>query len=139
MDPGKEVSDVMEKMEKQKVLEQEIAIRMEQMRHMGQLQETKYSTMGKDLPVEMKMQMANMRELEADVAVTMKAKEEELQHIKEDRQEVTAALRDASAWLGEAELRLQERIIDIPDSKHKHQVSCFTMNSFFPHGSICAV
>lgn len=96
---------------------------MEQMRHMGQLQETKYTTMGKDLPVEMKMQMANLRELEADVGMAMKAKEEELQHIKEDREEVTSALRDASAWLGEAELRLQERIINIPDSQHKHVVS----------------
>jgi hypothetical protein len=55
-------------------------------------------------------QLVDMKELETDVATAMKTKEQELHHIKADREEVTSSLKDVSLWLTDAELRLQDRI-----------------------------
>ncbi|VDI56143.1 nesprin-1, partial [Mytilus galloprovincialis] len=122
LDPGKEVADVVERIEKQKVLQQEVAIRMDQMEQVAQQKKAKYNALGKDLPEELLRQIVDMKALETDVATVMKTKGEELQHIKADREEVTSSLKDVSLWLTDAELRLQDRIINIPDSIHNLQV-----------------
>lgn len=95
---------------------------MDQMEHSAQLQKAKYFALGKDLPEDLLKQLVDMKELETDVATVMKTKEQELHHIKADREEVTSSLKDVSLWLTDAELRLQDRIINIPDSIHNLQV-----------------
>ena len=104
------------------VLQQEVAIRMDQMEQVAQQKKAKYMAMGKDLPEELLKQIVDMKELESDVANVIRVKGEELQHIKADREEVTSSLKDVSLWLTDAELRLQDRIINIPDSIHNLQV-----------------
>ncbi|KAL3874930.1 hypothetical protein ACJMK2_037882, partial [Sinanodonta woodiana] len=116
-----EVSDVMERIDKLRLAEQEIVIRMEQMRHLAQLQETKYKTLGKPLPEEIREQMAQLTELESHVTTLMKDKEEELLHLRDDRRDFDTNLKVITTWLKEAELQLQERISDIPESIYRHE------------------
>ncbi|KAK3091950.1 hypothetical protein FSP39_023939 [Pinctada imbricata] len=119
--PGKEVTDVMEKIEKQKVLEQEVAIQMEQVKHLSQQQASKYNAHSKSVPQELQLQLATVQEQASEVSELMKGKEEELRNIKVDREELTEALRGLQSWLGNADTRLQERVVNIPDSQLRHK------------------
>ena len=118
--------------------EQEIAIRMEQMRHMAQLQETKYKSQGRGVPRELQDQIENMVILEKEVTATMKTKEEELLHLKADRQDYNAELKLISTWLAQAKEQLEERIIDIPEAIYRHDVSRLKYDFFSCFLAVCA-
>lgn len=109
--------------------EQEIAIRMEQMRHMAQLQETKYKSQGREVPRELRDQIESMVILEKEVTTTMKTKEEELLHLKADRQNYSTELKVITTWLAQAREQLQERVVDIPEAIYRHEVSCYFRES----------
>ena len=49
------------------IFQQEISVRMEQMRRLTILQETKYASLGRDVPQEMRQQLAEMHDLEKEV------------------------------------------------------------------------
>ena len=57
------------------------------------------------------------------VSAALVAKEEELIHLHEDREEYHATLVKVSAWLQQADEQLHERIISIPEARTAHQVS----------------
>lgn len=95
---------------------------MKQMRHMAQLQETKFRAQGREIPQELKEQMAQLAELEQDITVTMATKEEELLHLKEDRQMFSSELKIVTTWLTQAMEQLQERVLDIPEAIYRHEV-----------------
>ena len=96
---------------------------MEQMRHMAQLQETKYKSQGREVPRELRDQIENMVILEKEVTTTMKTKEEELLHLKADRQNYSTELKVITTWLAQAREQLQERVMDIPEAIYRHEVS----------------
>ena len=95
---------------------------MEQMRHMAQLQETKYKSQGRAVPRELQDQIENMIVLEQEVTATMKTKEEELLHLKADRQDYNNELKVVTTWLAQAKEQLQERVMDIPEAIYRHEV-----------------
>nr|KAG5692776.1 hypothetical protein BaRGS_009392 [Batillaria attramentaria] len=119
MDP--DASDASENVEKCKIYQQEIAVRMEQMRRLTVLQETKYAALGRDVPEEMRQQLEEMHSLEKVVSLALREKEEELIHLHADREEYRATLSTVQAWLQRADQQLQERIISIPEARLKHQ------------------
>ena len=49
------------------IYQQEISVRMEQMRRLTILQETKYASLGQELPQEMRQQLTEMHDLEKEV------------------------------------------------------------------------
>ena len=122
------------------------------MRHMAQLQETKYKSQGREVPKELQDQIENMVMLEKEVTATMKTKEEELLHLKADRQDYNTELKLISTWLAQAKEQLEERIVDIPEAVYRHEVSynlnfcldvcasllilCISLDKTIP-GSIC--
>ena len=95
---------------------------MEQMRHMAQLHETKFKSQGREVPKELKDQYAQLATLEEEITVTMATKEEELLHLKADRQEFSSELKIVTTWLTQAMEQLQERVIDVPESVYRHEV-----------------
>ena len=98
---------------------------MEQMRHMAQLQETKFKSQGREIPKELQEQIAQMLRLENEVTVTMSTKEEELLHLKADRQAYNTEHKLVTTWLTQAQEQLQERVKDLPESIYRHEVSSF--------------
>ena len=105
------------------MLEQDISVRMEQMRRLVLTQEAKYHSQGRQLPQELQIELERMKELQADVMMILRVKGEELTHINEDRREYTATLQGVTTWLTRADASLQERIVIIPHSQEKLQVS----------------
>ena len=95
---------------------------MEQMRHMAQLQETKYKSQGRAVPRELQDQIENMIVLEKEVTTTMKTKEEELLHLKADHQDYSSELKVVTTWLAQAKEQLQEKVMDIPEAIYRHEV-----------------
>ncbi|XP_048737335.2 nesprin-1-like isoform X3 [Ostrea edulis] len=132
MDSGKTLSDVTERLEKQKVLELEFAVKMEQLKHMTQLQETKYISINKTLPLEMAHELQDIQELKTSVMEVMQSKEKELLQIQLDRQEVTAASKEVNSWLAKSELLLQEQIVNISDCRQRHQHLSVEFENFKP-------
>lgn len=104
------------------MLELEFAVKMEQLKHMTQLQETKYISINKTLPLEMAHELQDIQELKTSVMEVMQSKEKELLQIQLDRQEVTAASKEVNSWLAKSELLLQEQIVNISDCRQRHQV-----------------
>lgn len=89
---------------------------------MAQLQETKFKSQGREIPQELKDQFAQIATLEQEVTATMANKEEELLHLKADRQEFSTELKIVTTWLTQAMEQLQERVTDIPEACYRHEV-----------------
>ncbi|XP_041353316.1 nesprin-1-like isoform X4 [Gigantopelta aegis] len=111
----------LKQIEKHKMLEQDISVRMEQMRRLVQTQEAKYSSQGRELPQELQIELERMKELQADVLMILRVKEEELTYINEDRRQYMATLQAVTTWLTQADAGLQEHIVSIPHSQEKQQ------------------
>lgn len=95
---------------------------MEQMRHMAQLHETKFKSQGREVPTELKEQYAELSALEQEVTAAIATKEEELLHLKADRQTYSTELKLVTTWLTQAMEQLQERVVDIPEAIYRHEV-----------------
>jgi len=103
--------------------EQEVSIRMEQMRHIAQLHETKFKTSGREVPAELKQQMEELVTLEQEVSAAMATKQEELLHLQADRAEYQTELNIVTTWLTQALEQLEEGVMDVTDATIKHEVS----------------
>lgn len=96
---------------------------MQQMRHMAQLHETKFKSQGRDVPKELQQQFNDLSALEQEVVASMATKEEELLHLKSDRQEYQAVLKIVTTWLTQALDQLKERVENVPEALDRHNVS----------------
>ncbi|KAL8590281.1 hypothetical protein ACOMHN_006397 [Nucella lapillus] len=119
MDP--EAHDAQDNVDRCKTYQQEITLRMGQMRRLTVLQETKYAALSRDLPQEMREQLLEMHDLEKQVSTALREKREELIHLREDREEYRMTLVKVSDWLQRAEEQLQQRTVDIPQARMAHQ------------------
>ncbi|XP_076463748.1 nesprin-1-like isoform X5 [Babylonia areolata] len=119
MDP--EADDTQDNVERCKTYQQEITLRMNQMRRLTVLQETKYAALGRDLPQEMHSQLQDMQDLEKQVLTALREKREELIHLHEDREEYRTTLVKVSDWLHSADHQLQQRIVNIAQGRLAHQ------------------
>lgn len=105
------------------IYQRELKVRMEQMHLQQAAQEAKYGAIGRELPQEISQQLQEVFALEKTVAHALHQKEEELVHIHQDREEYQASLTAVTAWLQQASQQLQERIINLPETRTRHQVS----------------
>lgn len=101
-----------------KVLQQEVSMRIEQLEQMKQEQEKKYS----EVPSEMIQQLMEIQKVQASVSDKMTSKQDDLLLIQQDRQEVGSLLKEVELWLASKSKILIEPVSAVSNCNEELEV-----------------
>lgn len=101
-----------------KVLQQEVSMRAEQLEQMKKEQEKKYS----EVPSEMIQQLMEIQKVQASVSDKMTSKQDDLLLIQQDRQEVGSLLKEVELWLASKSKILIEPVSAVSNCNEELEV-----------------
>ncbi|XP_046571071.1 nesprin-1-like [Haliotis rubra] len=130
---GPDQTHTADSLQRYKVLQQDVRTRIQQFHRIVQVQEAKYSAQGKQLPESLRVEMAQIRELEASITDTLQSKEEELLNLREDREQYQTQMELVTQWLTRADATLRKQIPNLDNSKQEHEALLGEIPEFQTH------